>query len=571
MPSLDRNKIRLRELTELWKQLSKNISLYRSSHIIETRAEEKGRYEHLIEQSESDRNDIEKRMERLENKIREEERKEKIQEILDKTYERERAGAISYALAILRDAVDNGFDTQLIQSEIDRLEKKSLVVEEASFLLKRIYLKEFRSDIKSVFTEVVSKLQVSKNEGVEDDSFVPLIKQYVEGEIKPGDFLEHWEGFQGQIRNSQPANVDFRSLAGRLKRGELVLFLGSDIPNLYVPDQWQLNHIISELASAANLTDFKGSLSTVSEYYQMRTDYGLSSLLEKLYPLLPHPRYVITGDTIENLKEHLPVTIIKDLKTISNWTFQSQEQFIETLKENTGQVPAEHHMDLIIESALSNDIPLYRLLSKINTPLVLIVTGYDTLLESAFRKAGKKFAVISSFMRNKRTQDQKENYRVSKLLVKYSDNDVRDVFDLEENLSQLNLLREGYSVIYKIRGILNPDTDDEYQEASQTLILCEKSYLEFARYNEQLIPSYISNLLLDRSLLFMGFLPKQWEDRLIANAILERHQKNTNHSPSQTVRSTMDPFERAYWEKWNVSTYQFNLPDFVNRLEENFE
>ena len=98
--------------------------------------------------------------------------------------------------------------------------------------------------------------------------------------------------------------------------------------------------------------------------------------------------------------------------------------------------------------------------------------------------------------------------------------------------------------------------------------MTEENYFTFARYMDKLIPNYVVKQFARRGLLFLGYTPKQWEDRLIANALL--YKRRHHDEPAYAVRKNADPFEETYWERHGVRRYTLELKDFVQKLEANF-
>jgi len=211
-------------------------------------------------------------------------------------------------------------------------------------------------------------------------------------------------------------------------------------------------------------------------------------------------------------------------------------------------------------------IQLYESLAKVEAPLVLISSAYDNLLEQTFLNAGKKFAELSSII------NRSDDYDIGHVLVRYSDSDANNTNHannandkpektyIEEELSRLRLLEQGYSLIYKIRGTCKQNTQ------SDTLTLAESNYFTFARYGKKIIPAYLARQFRDRGFLFLGFSPKSWEDRLLVNTLLKKRQHSPE--PCYTIGTTLDKMEAAYWDSCHVKKYQANLQELDKHLQE---
>ncbi|MGH8547980.1 MAG: HEAT repeat domain-containing protein [Methylococcales bacterium] len=118
---------------------------------------------------------------------------------------------------------------------------------------------------------------------------------------------------------------------------------------------------------------------------------------------------------------------------------------------------------------------------------------------------------------------------------------------MEEELSHLKLLEEGYSLIYKIKGTCKPGKRGLNASNLQkdALLLSESNFFTFARNADKIIPGYLIKHFQDRSFMFLGFSPKSWEDRLLVNILLEKRRYIS--TPCYTASTTDDPLEAAYW------------------------
>ncbi len=98
------------------------------------------------------------------------------------------------------------------------------------------------------------------------------------------------------------------------------------------------------------------------------------------------------------------------------------------------------------------------------------------------------------------------------------------------------------------------------------LTLSESNYFSFARYADQMIPGYLARQLRNRGFLFVGYRPRDWEDRLLVNALLEK--RRNSQEPCYVIGATAEPLEAAYWESRNVKQYQIDIRELDKYLEE---
>lgn len=201
--------------------------------------------------------------------------------------------------------------------------------------------------------------------------------------------------------------------------------------------------------------------------------------------------------------------------------------------------------------------PLHALLGRIGAPLLIVATGHDTLLESAFGRAGKPYAVISTVI------TPTAELRLGQVLVQLSDRPQPEPPRMSEELSHLRLLDEGYSVIFKLCGTC-PDPGGGDDRLRCSFVLSESSHFSFARLIDRVLPSYLGRQLAPRGLWFLGFAPEQWEDRLFASAILESRR---SLEPPHVVRGAARPLEDAFWQSRGVVRHEVALPRFVTLLE----
>lgn len=202
---------------------------------------------------------------------------------------------------------------------------------------------------------------------------------------------------------------------------------------------------------------------------------------------------------------------------------------------------------------------LYAALAKTPQPLILISSAYDGHLEAAFLQVGKRFVELSSMV------VRSHEYDIGHVLLKASDHNPHlPLYCPEEQLSKLDLLGQGYSLIYKIRGTCSVESSDYDLLRRDALTLTESNYLNFARYAERIIPSYLARHLRHRALLFVAYRPLYWEERLLVSALLERR---ISDEPCYVLTSQLNPLEAAYWESRKVKAYPLELAELNQYLE----
>jgi hypothetical protein len=98
------------------------------------------------------------------------------------------------------------------------------------------------------------------------------------------------------------------------------------------------------------------------------------------------------------------------------------------------------------------------------------------------------------------------------------------------------------------------------------LALSETNYLSIAKNAENIIPNFLVSLLLDRNILFVGFTPSHWEDRLFSRILLDKHKES--EKKCYTLNKPNNPLEDAYWEKRDVGNLNIDFNELDAYLQE---
>ncbi len=475
------------ECRKQFEELSAIIEKLQKEHVHETRPEEKLRIGAKLKDLEQQRQTVEQTWQSLEaEKVKLEQ-----QRLVQEARQLERNKAFKEALDAWREIRNLAPDDPQVAAEIQRLEERLQRSQRLTDTFKQLTRR--LNEIKPIYQTVITRLRQMGETGVVGEDMVGIVDDFLQGNLSADDFMEAWRVLTTAGARDEP---DYRALADRLKRGEIVLFLGSDIPRL--PDSGAPipETMIPALAQQANYQNYSGSLSMLAEYYQMKPEYGRSSLVRQLEAII---------------------------------------------------------------ATTAPEISLYRLLAKIEQPLVLISVNYDMYLEQQLQQSGRKYALISSVISGT------PECEIGSVVVQYSDRETSEFLRLEQELSGLKLIEDGYSLIYKIRGYCSSQSHrTAYQH--HILTLAEENYFTFARHLDKLIPNYMVKQFAARGLFFLGYSPHNWEDRLLVNAILDK-RRHQQYEPAHVITQESDPFVCAYWNFRGVHRYEIELSEFVRKLE----
>lgn len=209
-------------------------------------------------------------------------------------------------------------------------------------------------------------------------------------------------------------------------------------------------------------------------------------------------------------------------------------------------------VEALLHAATPSNIPFYNILARVPVPLMIIHAAYDDLLEQNFKRHNKRFVQISH-------QQRYHEHGSVTLDIVYSDREQNESC-LAENFSGLQVMEQGYSLIYRVRGYLADNKKD-------CLLLSEQDYLNFAKYMDELIPNYIIQQLNDRNFWFLGHYLTTWEDRLLVSAILDKRNSIKGTTPAQAVHAAPNAFAQAYWTYQRVDVHDVSLEEFVKGIE----
>ena len=248
-----------------------------------------------------------------------------------------------------------------------------------------------------------------------------------------------------------------------------------------------------------------------------------------------------------------------------NGTLPMISQYCKSEKKHTKGWIIDDLKKLLLEEKNSNPpVLLYEMLAGIEVPILVVSTSYDDLLEFTFCQKRKKFAVVSHHV-----QADKD---FGKLCVQYSDKTGPDRLYKAEEISELKLLDDGYSIIYKICGRMNLAHDNNRltrelpKPGDAPPMIFEEEFFIFSMYLEQSIPDFFIRQFSDSGFLFLGYNLDDWQDRLIAYVILEKWKNGNN---SFTVCREPNPYERTFWKSLlSTELYGVELEEFIEKLHQ---
>jgi hypothetical protein len=204
---------------------------------------------------------------------------------------------------------------------------------------------------------------------------------------------------------------------------------------------------------------------------------------------------------------------------------------------------------------------LHQFIAEVPAHLLCIVTNYDTLLEEAFRAAGKPFDLLIY------PADTRDN--LNSLL--YVRDGVGEPQYVEAN--QLDLDLDDRSVIYKMHGTVWPA-----DEALDNYVITEEDYIEFlsrmTSNASSAVPAQFYQYSRTRSFLFLGYSLRDWNLRVILKNLRRQLTSATGRMldddtiPSWAIQREPSALEQRLWGRRRVEIFDMDLDGFVERLME---
>jgi len=188
---------------------------------------------------------------------------------------------------------------------------------------------------------------------------------------------------------------------------------------------------------------------------------------------------------------------------------------------------------------------LHRLLASVSRTLLIVTTNYDTLLEEAFKDAGKDFDVIVYPADNREYANALLWWKHGATEpVKLKSND----FD-EEDLGKT-------TTIYKLHGSVRPHTDKW-----DNFVITEEDYIRFLSRMNQAVPGAFRKYFSTRFFLFLGYGLNDWNLRVLLREV------GASEAVSWAILHQPSPFETVLWNRRKVTLFNVTLEEFVAEME----
>jgi hypothetical protein len=211
----------------------------------------------------------------------------------------------------------------------------------------------------------------------------------------------------------------------------------------------------------------------------------------------------------------------------------------------TGRVPLRTALQEIF-ALLQDPSPIHRYLAEVakESPLLVVTTNYDDLIERAFADAAAQFDLVVHAAEGAPTGEilwrQHEAGKLLPFLAK----------DLDIDLSKV-------SVIYKIHGTASREGQNDAQ-----FVITEDDYIDFLSRlaRNSAIPPIFAEPFQQRHFLFLGYGLQDWNLRVVLNRI-EREMRRPGEIASWAIEAQPKGLERQLWQHRGVTVYDWIAMD----------
>ncbi len=197
-------------------------------------------------------------------------------------------------------------------------------------------------------------------------------------------------------------------------------------------------------------------------------------------------------------------------------------------------------------------------LAEIPSPLLIVTTNYDDLMECALRKAGRPFDLVVH-------PTDRKDVEASVIWWRYGADQPEAVPP-----NQLFIDLDTTTVIYKMHGTVNRGRDE-----GDSYVITEDDYVDFlARMTGQnAVPAIFMRYFRTRHFLFVGYGLRDWNLRVVLKNLKSLPATGPDGYDDEDLISWAIQYhpsvlEQELWRSRKVKIYDVDINQFVKRLRE---
>jgi hypothetical protein len=203
---------------------------------------------------------------------------------------------------------------------------------------------------------------------------------------------------------------------------------------------------------------------------------------------------------------------------------------------------------------------VHTFLAEIPAHLLVVVTNYDTLLERAFRDAGKPYDLVVY-------PAERGSFGNSLLWWAHGKTEPEAV-----EAKELDLDLDHTSVIYKMHGTVGKDAQWD------NFVITEEDYVEFlsrmTTNTSSAVPAQFYQYSRSRSFLFLGYSLRDWNLRVVLRNLRRQFENlkaadnaDEDDVPSWAIQRRPSLLEQKLWTRRHVEIFDMEIEAFVHELE----
>ena len=203
---------------------------------------------------------------------------------------------------------------------------------------------------------------------------------------------------------------------------------------------------------------------------------------------------------------------------------------------------------------------VHEFLASVPAHLFIVVTNYDTLVEQAFRAAGKPYDLLIH------PADRKD---IASAVLWWPHGAASP---LVKSPNELDLDLTKTTVIYKMHGTVFQETDEW-----DNFVITEEDYVEFLSRmtTNTAVPALFYQHARDRSFLFLGYSLRDWNLRVVLKNLTRNfavrggvNGDRDGEVLSWAIQKNPSELERRLWAKRDVNIFDVALDEFVRNMRE---
>lgn len=192
---------------------------------------------------------------------------------------------------------------------------------------------------------------------------------------------------------------------------------------------------------------------------------------------------------------------------------------------------------------------LYIFLASIPTPLLIVTTNFDDLIERAFDAHGRPYGLVIH------TTDPSFGYQL--LWREHGASEASRVIP-----NKLDIDLERGTVIYKMHGSV-----DRLDAERDQYVITEDDYIEFLTRTtkNRAVPAIFAERFQMSHLLYIGYSLRDWNLRVVLNRI-EKDLRRPKYIQSWAIQPNPTTLEVRFWQERGVQLYDISIDEFIEKL-----